>query len=62
MSKGQHRFKQREITRAIKGATKAGLTGFEVSIDPKDGTIKILDVRLTDLSVEESQKIRATRA
>lgn len=55
MSKGPHTPKQRDITRAIKGAQKAGLTGFEIAIDPKTGEIKILSAR-ADLPSDEKRE------
>jgi hypothetical protein len=39
MSRGKQAFKQRDITRAAKGAAKAGLNVTRVEIDKKTGNI-----------------------
>jgi hypothetical protein len=44
MSRGQQRFKQRDVTKAIKAAVKAGIAINRVEID-KDGKIIIVTVK-----------------
>jgi hypothetical protein len=39
MSRGRHAFKQGDVTKAVKGAVKAGVSVSRVEIDKKTGNI-----------------------
>jgi hypothetical protein len=42
MARGTNTFKQRDLTRAIRGAVAGGLTVSRVLIDPKTGKIEVV--------------------
>jgi hypothetical protein len=42
MARAPARFKQADVTRALRGAIAAGVTIARVEIDPRDGNIVIL--------------------
>ena len=52
MSRGQQIFKQRDVTKAIKGTVKAGIAVGRVEID-KDGKIVIVPARTEDAANRE---------
>lgn len=47
MSRGQQTFKERDVTKALKGALKAGMAVGRVEID-KDGKIVVVTARPED--------------
>ena len=58
MSKGVHKPKERDIRRAIRAATKSGLTGFEIAIDPRTGEIKILSAHASLVPADPEEKVK----
>jgi hypothetical protein len=55
MSRGAYNFKQGDLTRALRGAAKAGVNVSRVEIDKKTGNIVLFtgaDVSLDDLDRE----------
>jgi hypothetical protein len=42
MSRGQHSFKQRDLTRALKAAKAAGLTAYRIEIDDSGKPVVIV--------------------
>ena len=42
MARGANNFRQRDLTRAIRGAVAGGLTVARVLIDPKTGKIEVV--------------------
>ena len=48
MSRGQQTFKQRDVTKALKAAVKAGIAVNRVEID-KDGKIVIVTAKAEDV-------------
>jgi hypothetical protein len=61
-------FKQRDVSRAIRAATAAGLHVSAVKVNPQDGTIEIVtlgsagqDSAARDASVVAAERIEAMR-